>query len=67
MDLNTYLSQPIENRIEIATQPENLKTDSFWLGQLKNALINHSPTSCIIDKRLVDEYWTLLKFKNQLK
>ena len=60
MDINTYLSHPVQERQEIVLKA-NSKNDPFWLIQLQIAIVNFSPLGLsFIDKRLCDEYWNLI-------
>lgn len=65
MSIEEYLSKSIEQRFEIATEPE-LKTDWFWLSALKLAIKRCNPFTCCIDKRLMSEFDVLQDYKMKI-
>lgn len=64
MSIEEYLSQPINDRLE-SVNSANVNTCPFWLERLQTAINSFNPFAIYFDKRLVSEYWDLLKFKAQ--
>lgn len=58
MDIETYLSKPIDKRISIVSDANPI-TCPFWLERLQNAVNTSNPFAVMFDKSLVAEYWTL--------
>jgi len=63
MEFQTYLSKPVKERIKIISQQASSKTP-FWQERLNTAIAKHSPSAVSFDKRLVNEYWNIMHFKN---
>lgn len=58
MNIENYLSEPIEKRQSIVSAANPI-TCPFWLERLQTAVNTSNPFAVMFDKSLVAEYWTL--------
>lgn len=63
IDLNTYLSEPLEIRKDILKKA-NPNTCPFWLERLQTAVNTSNPFAVMFNQELINEYWDLKNISN---